>query len=125
MSHLLTLGILQQVQNAGGGGDDGVLYDGEMLVGEDSSGREKGWLAYDNPSNSSISPSENGWDYCYVSYDHMDDAYHFYSNYPDIGAVLAHYKFGGTVYTSAESLFTYLNGEVGNTISLKVYEDAQ
>ena len=123
MSKLLTLGILQQVQNAGGGGDDGVLYDGEMTVGQSGGGG----AGYRSGLYGSISPVVSAWTECCVIYEEvgMGFAHNFYSDYPNIGSVLRHYEFGGTVYSSSGALFEYLDSEDGNTISLKVYEDAQ
>lgn len=118
MSKLLTLGILQQVQNSQGGGDDGVLYDGNMSV-------YSGGSVYGAFNSTNFNPQVSGWSQCWVELDDMDWVWTFVSNYPDIGSVIAHYEFGGTVYTSAESLYTYLESENDNTISLKVYEDAQ
>ena len=126
MSHLLTLGILQQVQNAGGG-DDGVLYDGEMTVGEGPEGFRYGWDDGSSVPYGSIEPESSGWTHCNCDrvVVNMDEYYYFYSDYPDIGNNLAHYEFGGTVYTSVQSLYNYLRDKDGKTISLKVYEDAQ
>ena len=130
MSHLLTLGILQQVQNAGGGGDDGMLYDGEMTVGSVGS-NVFGFNSDYGDGVGDLQPSEEGWTICWVdrrfimAFPSGYYIYTFSSDYPDIGDNLAHYEFGGTVYTSVQSLYTYLLGQSGNTISLKVYEDAQ
>ena len=129
MSKLLTLGILQQVQNGQGGGETGVLYDGEMTVGRgpEDEGNRYGWDDGSSVPYGSIEPESSGWTHCISNAADvgMETVYYFYSDYPDIGDVLAHYEFGGTVYTSVQSLYTYLLGQSGNTISLKVYEDAQ
>ena len=131
MSKLLTLGILQQVQNGQGGLPAGVLYDGEMTVGDVTDGDTKRagyWWVGVEEQVGSINPTLPLWNYCaaFEEEDRMGNiTYGFSSNYPDIGSVLAHYEFGGTVYTSRQSLYDFLDGEVGNTISLKVYEDAQ
>ena len=128
MSMILMRAILQQQAN-NQGGDDGVLYDGEMTVGGylTSSSGEYG---YRQQNYGSINPTVSGWGVCAMgvvinSITGEIEYYEFNSSYPDIGSVPAHYEFGGTVYTSNESLWTYLSGQDGNTISLKVYEDAQ
>ena len=130
MSHLLTLGILQQVQNGQGGLPAGVLYDGEMTVGSVDPNIFGFNSAYGDGVGD-LQPSEEGWTICWVdrrfimAFPSGYYIYTFSSDYPDIGNNLAHYEFGGTVYTSAQSLHTYLLDQAGNTISLKVYEDAQ
>ena len=129
MSKLLTLGILQQVQNAGGGGEAGVLYDGEMTIQYVDPTPELGYFGWGEQFGSINPDNVTGWTECYVGYGTWEpmgnDEYRFISDYPDIGNNLAHYEFGGTVYTTLASLYTYLASEAGGTISLKVYEDAQ
>ena len=129
MSHLLTLGILQQVQNGQGGLPAGVLYDGEMTVGSYVLGEEL-LYGYYSSFMGSINPTSTTFTICYIKGYEPDPMtgereYEFLADYPDIGSVLAHYEFGSTVYTSLKDLFDYLRDENGNTISLKVYEDAQ
>ena len=129
MSKLLTLGILQQAQNAGGS-DDGVLYDGEMTVGSYVLGQDELHGYFSSSSTGSINPTSTTFTRCSIEGDEPypmtgEREYQFLADYPDIGSVLAHYEFGSTVYTSLKDLFDYLKSENGNTISLKVYEDEQ
>ena len=106
--------------------NDGVLYEGEMTVGEedDMPYLYRGF----SPNVGSINPSKIGFNQCYtLVYEHPDLGiilYEFISDFPDLPAnSLLRHEFGGTVYTHPESLHLYLGGQVGNTISLKIYED--
>ena len=127
MSKLLTLGILQQVQNSQGGGETGVLYDGEMVVGyrfvSSMAGDDHQYGYIPNASVGTISPNDIYVEYCYCrSIDNV-----FGGQYNGVNYALGYWRFDGIVYTSAQTLFNYLKDayDASETVEIKLYEDAQ
>lgn len=125
MSHLLTLGVLQQARNF----DDGdVLYSGTMTIGYTFWANPRyGYEDINDMDNiGSINPLDSKLQKFFTSYgEHMGNKSYFLDcYYDDTKYELAACIIDNTIYTNLEVLHTYLKNAYDNneTVEIKIYE---